>query len=388
MATTKPQKKRRPRGTGSIYYDSSRKRYMGQVDVNIGNGKTKKKTVSGRTKTEVSDKIRDMQMRSQAGEFIDIDKPEVPTIYQYAEQMVEEQLALNEIRQTSADRKLDTLKTLSAISDNRLDELTEDDLIEFFISKLYYSQSCVNKMYQLLGAVYKRALRKGIITQNPLIDIKRPKSSKETIPVRALTVEEQKKLLDILKYEDVRYGDIMLLSMFTGMRAGECAALSAEDIDLKGHTICVRKTVARGKYGNNVLNPTKNSRFRTLPVNDDMVDFLKSIIGNKKKGLLFLSSNQNLVPANQVNYHYSELLEKNHIIDDTVYGKVDLHSLRHTYATRCIESGMPANILQRLLGHSDISITLDTYCSVFDKYRNEHLAEADKYMRANDLSIA
>ena len=119
-----------------------------------------------------------------------------------------------------------------------------------------------------------------------------------------------------------------------------------------------------------------------------MIDFLKSIIGNKKKGLLFLSSNQNLVPANQVNYHYSELLEKNHIIDDTVYGKVDLHSLRHTYATRCIESGMPANVLQRLLGHSDISITLDTYCSVFDKYRNEHLAEADKYMRANDLSIA
>ena len=148
MATTKAQKKRRPRGTGSIYFDSSRKRYMGQVDVNIGNGKTKKKTVTGRTKTEVSDKIRDMQMRSQAGEFIDIDKPEVPTIYQYAEQMVEEQLALNEIRQTSADRKLDTLKTLSAISDNRLDELTEDDLIEFFISKLYYSQSCVNKMYQ------------------------------------------------------------------------------------------------------------------------------------------------------------------------------------------------------------------------------------------------
>ena len=106
MTTTKTQKKRRPRGTGSIYYDSSRKRYMGQVDVNIGNGKTKKKTVTGRTKTEVSDKIRDMQMRSQAGEFIDIDKPEVPTVQEYAEQMFDEQLALNEIRQSSHDRKM------------------------------------------------------------------------------------------------------------------------------------------------------------------------------------------------------------------------------------------------------------------------------------------
>ena len=152
MTTTKTQKKRRPRGTGSIYYDSSRKRYMGQVDVNIGNGKTKKKTVTGRTKTEVSDKIKDMQMRSQAGEFIDIEKPEVPTVQEYAEQMFDEQLALNEIRQSSHDRKMETLKMLSGISDNRLDELTEEDIISFFKAQLDYSQSCLTQMYQLLGA--------------------------------------------------------------------------------------------------------------------------------------------------------------------------------------------------------------------------------------------
>ena len=75
------------------------------------------------------------------------------------------------------------------------------------------------------------------------------------------------------------------------------------------------------------------------------------------------------------------------ILDKSVYGRVDLHSLRHTYATRCIESGMPAKVLQNLLGHTDIRITLDTYCDVFQKYSMENLAVADSYMKSNNIAI-
>ena len=204
-----------------------------------------------------------------------------------------------------------------------------------------------------------------------------------------MTVEEQKKLLNVLKNEDVRYSDIMLLSMFTGMRIGECCVLMVEDIDLVEKTITVSKTVARGKYGRNVLNETKTSAgMRKLHLSDDIFEFLKSCIGNKDKGLLFLSSNQNLVTTNQVNYSYAAALKAYDIVDTSVYGRVDLHSLRHTYAIRCIESGMPAKVLQKLLGHTDINITLNTYCSVFEKYSNEHLAVADEYMKQNDIKIA
>ena len=389
MATTKSQKKRRPRGTGSIYYDSSRKRFMGQVDVNIGNGKTKKKTVSGRTKTEASDKIKDLQARSSAGEFIDSTKPEIPTLRQYAEQMFDEQLALNEIRQSSHDRKMETLKMLSGISGFRLDELTEEDIINFFMEQLDYSQSCLTKMYQILGAVFKRALKRNIVKDTPLKEFKCPKSNKPTIPVRALTVSEQQKLLNVLKNEDIRYSDIMLLSMFTGMRVGECCALMVEDVDFSNKTIHVSKTVARGKFGKNEIHePKTSSGTRTLFINDELAGFLKEVIGDKKSGMLFLSSNNNLVPANQVNYSYAAVIKKYGIVDPSVYGKVNLHSLRHTYATRCIESGMPAKVLQKIMGHSDINITLDIYCSVFEKFRNEHLAIADEYMRSNNLSIA
>ena len=391
MATAKTQKnkKRRPRGTGSIYYDDKRKRYIGQVVVQYGDGTTGKKTVSGITKTEVSDKLRDIQFRAMNGEFLEEKKIPIPTVYEYAEKMMDEQLDLNEIRQSSYDRKMETLKMLSDISNKPLDELTEDDIIAFFKTQLDYSQSCINKMYQLLGSVFNKATHRKVIEDNPIKEIKCPKSNKKTIPVRALTVDEQKKLIDVLKNEDIRYGDIMLLSMFTGMRAGECCALMVEDIDFSAKTINVSKTVARGKNGKNVLNETKTSAgTRTLFINDELADFLKSIVGDREKGLLFLSKNNNLVPANQVNYSYSAVLKSHKIVDESVYGKVDLHSLRHTYATRCIESGMPAKVLQGILGHTDINITLNTYCSVFEKYRNEHLAVADEYMKANNLQIA
>lgn len=385
---TKSKKITLPYGDGSIYFVEKRNRYAGQIQLLIDDERVRK-TVYGKTEREVRNKLKELQIQALAGNLHNDKKPKIPTIFQYAEKMMDEQLALNEIRQSSYDRKMETLKMLSDISYKQLDEVSEDDLIAFFKTQLDYSQSCINKMYQLLGAVFIKAVNRKIIEDNPLREIKRPKSNKKTIPVRALTVEEQKRLLNVLKNEDVRYSDIMLLSMFTGMRIGECCALMVEDIDLNEKTITVSKTVARGKYGRNVLNETKTSAgMRKLHLSDDIFEFLKSCIGNKDKGLLFLSSNQNLVTTNQVNYSYAAALKAYGIIDNTVYGRVDLHSLRHTYATRCIESGMPAKVLQKLLGHTDINITLNTYCSVFEKCSNEHLAVADEYMKQNDIKIA
>ena len=385
---TKSKKITLPYGDGSIYFVEKRNRYAGQIQLLI-DGERVRKTVYGKTEREVRNKLKELQIQALAGNLQIDKKPKIPTIFQYAEKMMDEQLALNEIRQSSYDRKMETLKMLSDISYKQLDEVSEDDLIAFFKTQLDYSQSCINKMYQLLGAVFIKAVNRKIIEDNPLREIKRPKSNKKTIPVRALTVEEQKKLLNVLKNEDVRYSDIMLLSMFTGMRIGECCALMVEDIDFEEKTITVSKTVARGKYGRNVLNETKTSAgMRKLHLSDDIFEFLKSCIGNKDNGLLFLSSNQNLVTTNQVNYSYAAALKAYDIVDASVYGRVDLHSLRHTYATRCIESGMPAKVLQKLLGHTDINITLNTYCSVFEKYSNEHLAVADEYMKQNDIKIA
>ena len=68
-------------------------------------------------------------------------------------------------------------------------------------------------------------------------------------------------------------------------------------------------------------------------------------------------------------------------------GKITLHSLRHTYATRCIEAGMPANVLQKLLGHTDIKVPMNTYADVFDRYRDREIEKVNAYMQSLGLTL-
>ncbi len=387
---TKSKKIKLPHGDGTIYFKEKRNAYCGQITLTI-DGERIRKSVYGKTERIVRDKLRELSIQAKAGNLhLPESKQKKPiTLYDLADKLIENQLLLNEIRQSTYDRKKATLKMLSEISDRELSVITEDDIIEFFAEHLEYSQSCINKMFQLLGAVFQKAVKKKIIESSPMTDLKRPKSKQQHIPVRALTIDEQVKLLNVLKTEDIHYSEIMLLSMFTGMRIGECCALTVEDIDFDDKTISVSKTVSRGEYGKTIICDTKtNAGMRLLHINDDVTEFLKDIIGDKDCGLLFKSSNNKLITTNQVNYVYANVIKNYHIVDDNVFGKVDLHSLRHTYATRCIESGMPAKVLQKVMGHTDINITLNTYCSVFEKYRNEHLAIADEYMKSNNLAIA
>ena len=63
------------------------------------------------------------------------------------------------------------------------------------------------------------------------------------------------------------------------------------------------------------------------------------------------------------------------------------HMLRHTYATRCIESGMPASVLAKIMGHANVSTTLNVYCEVFDKFKQSHIDLSLNYLKENDLLI-
>lgn len=388
MSTTKAQKakKRRPKGTGTIYYDERRRRYIGEIVVNIGNGKTKRKTASGRTKTEVSDKLREIEHKSIKGEYIEKDSTK---FFDYAEKMIDEQLELNEISESTYDRKLETLKMMSGISDMELQNITETDIKTFFKTKLYYSQSTIDKIFQLMNWVLKKAVKQKIILDNPLFDCKIPKSKKKTVKVRGLTIEEQARLLDVLKNGNVRYSEVMLISMFTGMRCGEVCALNVEDINFKNKMLFVCKTVSRNKHKEAFVNDKTKTEAgtRTIHISDDMLNFFKELIGDRKSGRLFSSSNGKVLTTQQVNYQFWSLINKGDILDTTVKGKVNLHSLRHTYASRCIEGSMPPKVLQSVLGHKEISTTLDVYCDCFDKYEQEHLDVANEYMKSNNLAI-
>ena len=380
--------KRRMKGDGAVYFDEKRGLYIGQVNLGYDEyGKRKRKTVYGKTKTEVRDKMKSVDYQIFTGTFTDDSDI---TFYHLAKQILDDKLNQNEIKQATYSRHIETLKALKEMYNTPLQDCHETQIRNFINSKLNYSQSQINKMYDLLKKTFKEALHRHIIISNPMEHIKKPHTKQIRQEVRALTKDEQKRLIDLLLSKDIQYSEQMLLSLSTGMRMGEVNALTVEDVNFAFNRITVRRTISRSTSGAAYLSDTTKTAAgnRVLIMTDSTAELLRDCIGDKKDGLIF-THNDKLVSTSQVSAQFRRIMKKYDFIDETVKdGKIDLHSLRHTFGTRCAEAGMPPKVLQKIMGHTDISITMNTYFYATNDYLEENVYKIDNILNSEGLTIA
>lgn len=302
-------------------------------------------------------------------------------------------LDINQITEVTYLRNLQITEQIEKfpIGKERIDEITDEELQAFMNEHKHLSNSSINKLYQQLGATFKLAINKGYIMRNPMINVIKPKSDKEDKEVRALTVEEQQLLTDYLLNRDLsncRYKNVYLLQMYCGLRVSEALALSRNNIDLKDNKLIIKRTLTRDEKGRVIMGQTTKTYAGKRAVS--IPQFIKPCLveqilaseqmPNNDEKLLFKPDDAQYVNRVNVNTELKRLLKRHFKIED-----ITTHSLRHTFGTRCIEAGMAPVVVQKLMGHTDISVTLNTYTSVFDKFKEKEIEKVNKYYIEENL---
>ena len=133
---------------------------------------------------------------------------------------------------------------------------------------------------------------------------------------------------------------------------------------------------------------TKKALTQYLDDDFNKTGVFEGLVFDKAEGdYLFTNENGRELTTNQINMQLKRVLEKYDILDPNQHGKVTCHSLRHTYVTRMIESGMPPKVLANLIGHRDIRVTLNTYCDAFEQFQTENIIQGAEYLNKKGLSL-
>lgn len=382
---------RRGNGEGSIYYSEKLNRWVGQFTNGVKtNGTPNRKSVYGKTRKEVAEKIT--KALNEIKEHAFVDKSDV-TLSQLIAEHIEDKYSANKVSAVTYLRDTETFNIIKKngndLINKPIQKIIDRDIKLFFTFITSYSNSTIDKIYRLLNVGFKKAVTKKIIYTNPLDnknEIIKPKSEKPDKIVEALTIKEQKKLLSVLDSQESNhpYKNIIKLMLFTGMRIGEVLALTTNNID--DNYIHIKISLTRDDKGKVIMGSktkTYNSvrDIQIIPIVKTIINEALSQTATNPDNLLFYDDkNKTIIVPYEINCYLRRIAKKYNIAE-----KIHNHMLRHTYATRCIESGMTAVVLAKKLGHKDVSITLNTYTSVFSKFEDTQDDRFIKYLKAENL---
>ena len=380
-------------GEGSIYFNKQRKKWNAQYkEYDVNTGKMKYKTKSFKSEEEAKKYLNTIMYQKQNPLYIEHNG--IP-LCELMRANLKLKLDTNQITPTQFGRVSTTIEKIEKmpIGNKKIDEITSDEIQAYLNSISNLSNSSIKKLYGQFAQTFKTAMNKGYIMRNPMDNVIRPISQKQDKKVRAFTIDEQQAFTDYILSKDLKqckYRNVFLIQMYMGLRVGEALALTMNDIDLKYKRVNIHRTLTTDENNAVIMgNKTKTyAGMRVVPIPDFIYPYIVEQMKiadsqeNNEEKLLFKPSNSKYTKRSNVNSELRRILKKEFNITD-----ISTHSLRHTFGTRCIESGMAPVVVQKLMGHTDVGVTLNTYTSVFDKFKETEIAKVnDYYMNENLIS--
>ena len=248
-----------------------------------------------------------------------------------------------------------------------------------------YVGSSMARTKATLSAMFSDACENGLIAVNPVTkSVKCPKKPEKN--TRVLTLDEQERFLTAAR-ESINYYHFLFI-LQTGVRSSELRGLKWGDVDFQNRIIHIRRNVTHDSNNNRFITGElkTSSGQRDIPMTKTAYDLLMAMKcqqAAKKNRVIqfefadhvFLNRNGRLLP----NSNYDRYLEK--ICDKAGIERISMHTLRHTFATRCIESGMKPKTLQKILGHANISMTMDLYVHVTEDEKEKEMQKFEQMYR-------
>lgn len=240
----------------------------------------------------------------------------------------------------------------------------------------------INNCFSHLNHVFNSAVLDDTIDKNPckaLKPLKRTDALISDTKHRALTEQETKRFFEVAAERNSYYINAFLVMIKSGLRIGELTALYRSDIDHKNGFIHVRRTIARNEVGGYIVgdNAKTKSGLRDIPLTDEVFNIIKEqeslnrmIFGLEINGLLFKSAEGHILREYTLNREIKRICKAAGIEEFTC------HAFRNTFATRFIEQRpQDYKILSEILGHKDVSITLNLYTHVMTDKKVEAMQE-------------
>ena len=350
--------KRRSSGEGTVFFWDKKGLWVGRITLPDGKRKVKYSKVQSDVKKWL------LAKRSELRDGV-LPKDDNITFSQFVASYMETAKHNLRPKTIEAYSYLIRVHIVPAIGSIKLTQLRPDHLQSFYNQKLEsgLSKRTVQFMHSVIHKALDQAMRWGMVPRNVADLVEAPRPQRKT-PVM-WTPDEVNIFKDAAK--NSKYELIFLLSLYCGFRQGEVLGIHYEDVSITKGTIRVEHTVQPLKGGLVIGQPKTESSRRTVTVPKDVLVLLQKHIYslNKDQGLIFTSNAGNPISASNVIKEFKKILE--------VAGlpQIRFHDLRHVSASLLLLAGVDIKTIQKRLGHSQISTTMDIYTNVLPTLQDD-----------------
>lgn len=246
--------------------------------------------------------------------------------------------------------------------------------------------STIKSVRGVVRPAFEMAVQDDLIRKNPFSFELADVVVNDSVTRKAITRKQERAFLQFIKEDKTysKYYDAIYILFNTGLRISEFCGLTVADIDFKQNRICVLQQLQRTRKMEYLVEDTKTeSSRRYVPMSSEVAGCFKRIIERRCKpkcepmvdgrtGFLFLDKKGEPTTALHWEHYFQHILHKYNSIYKVQLPKITPHVCRHTFCSNMAKSGMNPKMLQYIMGHSNISVTLDTYTHVgFEDARNE-----------------